>query len=340
MVRRLSNKQRAFTLIELLVVIAIIALLIGILLPALGEARKTARIAVDSANQKQLLTATNSYAADFQDKIASFTWTSNTTNQSSYADLRGPYGNDTAAAAAQAIDIIRRRTGEDNFPLPGAWIPHVLYTHLVLQDYMASRLPEKVVVSPGDRNRLNWQNIPAFRSNAFAPFQEDGGDPSNWRWSYSSSYEFVPASYSPDYGPNSVTQATEHNTYNIPPAAGVLGRRKLGDVAFPSQKVAMMDSTQRHFGKQDVYYAYEDARTLVAMWDASVSVRATRDSNPGCDPRTPTRLFPLLYTYAPRAWEAPARQTTRVTGYHRWTRAGLKGVDFGGSEVRVLNPNN
>lgn len=56
--------REAFTLIELLVVISIIALLIGILLPALGAARGTARDIACNSNLRQLGIATVTYAED------------------------------------------------------------------------------------------------------------------------------------------------------------------------------------------------------------------------------------------------------------------------------------
>ena len=54
-------RSRAFTLIELLVVIAIVALLIGILLPALGRARTSARMLKCQINIRQIETAHQLY---------------------------------------------------------------------------------------------------------------------------------------------------------------------------------------------------------------------------------------------------------------------------------------
>ena len=65
-------QRRAFTLIELLVVIAIIAVLMAILMPALGYVRKQARASACQSNMRQLCLAMNLYALDNTDRTMPF----------------------------------------------------------------------------------------------------------------------------------------------------------------------------------------------------------------------------------------------------------------------------
>ena len=92
MYARPTSRTRAFTIIELLVVVSIIALLVGILLPAIGKARDQAQLTRSQANIKQLGTAAVTYAAEFNDRQV--TWIN---------DNISTYGNFAPGAAAAAF---------------------------------------------------------------------------------------------------------------------------------------------------------------------------------------------------------------------------------------------
>ena len=60
--------KKGFTIVELLVVVSIIALLIAILLPAIGKARDAALITQSLGNLRNLSAACNAYGADYNDR--------------------------------------------------------------------------------------------------------------------------------------------------------------------------------------------------------------------------------------------------------------------------------
>ncbi|MEM7228044.1 MAG: type II secretion system protein [Planctomycetota bacterium] len=64
----MHRRSKGFTIVELLVVVSIIALLVGILLPAIQKARDQALVTKSQANLRNIATAHATYGASFSDR--------------------------------------------------------------------------------------------------------------------------------------------------------------------------------------------------------------------------------------------------------------------------------
>lgn len=338
-------RGKAFTLIELLLVVAIIALLISILLPALASARKAARSGMCIANMRMFSTGFQNYSGDASGLIASFSWQPGKPTPSDYVDNRITPSDATQAHARQAVEYVRKISGETMLFAAGVADDRMLarnFTQVVLMygGYYGDRNPEPAAACSEDRDLLLWQKMtPAQAQSQLGSW--DIGAPSAFA-PYFSSYQIIPNAFQDEKGPGQIYHVpTDYRLYYVAPATTRFKQRRLDQVAFPSQKVVWFDLFDRHSFKRPIYYAYNIAKQPLAFFDGSVRVGATKDANKGWSHNSaqqanlamtarveyramnPTDPTPL-YTGAP---------ANTADGFYRWTRKGIKGIDFGGREV-------
>ena len=313
-----------FTLIELLVVIAIIALLIGILLPALGGAMSSARTLKCQVNMRSMGAAAMNYGGDYRDTIPAYSWKPGN-YETQYNDLRDPGTDERRSVQFQAVSIIRDYSGNPYIPRDSGsrnWYANLWFSHMVFFDYLSGNLEEPVAACPEDEEQVERAETPISGYATNQLYRK-----------FESSYETSVVTYSVDQAVGSLQPLDQHNNpylqFDRNPL--VLKSRKFTEVRFTSGKAYMFDTYDRHYAElADTIYNEPNARQPILFFDGSVSVRDADESNPGFRPRDPTNAEPSLVK--------PSSSSEGYPGYYRWTRGGLRGIDFGGSEISTGQP--
>jgi len=242
------HRVRAFTLIELLVVIAIIALLVSIVLPALGESRRAARKVQSLANLRTNTLYHAAYFGEFKDEFV------NPFNP------RPNNGSNDAGCGANSLFWVWLNNSQCRVGWPYAgsysnsgtesygyhWIAHTLYQ----QDPNISRIGS--IVSPGDDSLRRW-----LENNRAAQ-----GDPT---WIFPSSYWYSPVFWQDPVRYRNASRLTGSATNNY-----YVRRNKTQDVRSPSLKVLLFENKD-YFAKNVKQWNEPGATVRYSTLDGSAS---------------------------------------------------------------------
>jgi prepilin-type N-terminal cleavage/methylation domain-containing protein len=187
MVRSL-HRRRGFTLVELLVVIAIIAILIGLLLPAVQKVREAAARSQCQNNLKQIALAVHNYAGTYDSRLPSAysaPVTAQANPQSFFFTILPFIEQDGMYKAGMGANALTTPVGTPGLTWTGV-VPLNSSTGTLTYDYLARAghvktyvCPADATNSPGQSLTVNLAGINGWVGGSYAANYQLFGNPTN-----------------------------------------------------------------------------------------------------------------------------------------------------------------